>query len=131
MEPVLHRRVIAALVFLAALRTWAATLAAPPADLLAPSAALPTILPDLAHDGWDRLSLLPDIGPERARRLVALRPFLGVPLDAQRLEWIPGFGPLAGRKIADWTRRMAAENRTEAPGGGGGRAERGAARPVE
>ncbi len=115
MEPVLHRRVLAALVFLAALRTWAAMLAAPPADLLTPSAALPTVLPDLAHDGWHRLSLLPEIGPERARRLVSLRPFLGVPLDPRRLEWIPGFGPLAGQRVMDWYSQEASANRPKEP----------------
>ena len=93
---------MAVLLLLAAARTWAGSLRAPPADLLDPSAGPPTVMPDLDRDGWERLSWLPGVGPERARRLVAERPHLGVALTPGRLALLPGFGPGITEKVEAW-----------------------------
>lgn len=100
-----HDRLIAALLLLAAVRTWADSLRAPPSDLLDPAVGPPSVLPDLSHDGWVRLNWLPGIGGDRARRIVALRPFLGVRLTPQRLALLPGFGGGIADEVAAWYAR--------------------------
>ena len=100
-----HERVVAVLLLVAAVRTWADSLHAPPTDLLDPATGPPTVTPDLAHDGWERLSWLPGVGPERARRLVADRPHLGVTLTPGRLGLLPGFGPGITEKVEAWFAR--------------------------
>lgn len=95
----IHDSLVAGLLLCAAVRTGCATLGAPPRDLLDPASGPPTLLPDLAHDGWLRLSWLPGIGAERARSLVAQRPYLGFPLTPGRLALLPGFGPATAEAV--------------------------------
>lgn len=61
----------------------------------------PELLPDLACDGAERLALLPGVGPERAREIVAARPFLGAPLTPDNLALLPGVGATTARTLAD------------------------------
>lgn len=106
-EPPLHQRLLAALLLLAAVRTLALRSAPPPADLLDPQSGPPTVLPDLAHDDWVRLTWLPEVGEEKARAIVAARPRLRVPLTLERLHLVPGCGPTLQARARDWYRRQA------------------------
>ena len=66
---------------------------------------LPSWLPDLQHDGAAALAVLPGLGGERAARVVAGRPFLGVPLRPANLDRIPGVGVTTRREVQAWYRR--------------------------
>ncbi len=100
-----HERVVALLLAVAAGRTLWNGAQVPPALLLDPCEGPATLLPDLDHDGWLRLAWLPGVGEERAKRIVRLRQFLGVPLTPARLALLPGFGAGIAEEVAAWYAR--------------------------
>lgn len=88
---------------------------APPApDLFGPQAP-PVLLPDLAHDGAQRLALLPGVGPDRARRIVQARPHLGAPLTPDNLALLPGVGEETARAVQAFYAQHAAAARGNPP----------------
>ena len=68
----------------------------------------PTLLPDLARDGVDRLAWLPGLGRGGAASLVAARPFLGVPLTLNTLPLLPGIGAETVRGVVEFYSRLGA-----------------------
>lgn len=97
------------MLLVAALRTLAARLASPPADLMDPVTGPDTYLPDLDRDGWIPLSWIPGLGTGRARAVVDARPHLGVPLTPARLRWVPGIGAETAREAEAWYARGGRE----------------------
>lgn len=114
-HPSSHTRVFAALLLLAAARTWLRAFDPPPPDLLDEAVGPPTVLPDLRHDGWVRLSWLPGIGLHRARLIVSERAHLGAPLTPHRLQLLPGIGERTASEVADWYGRQGRRAAPPAP----------------
>jgi DNA uptake protein ComE-like DNA-binding protein len=95
-------RFLPMLVVLASARTLLDLRAGLPPDWSVPTAALPTVVPDLAQAGWRELSWLPGIGAGRARSIVAHRSRLGVTPTPQNVQLLPGVGESTANRIAEW-----------------------------
>ncbi len=82
----------------------------PPASAFAdPATGPPSFLPDLAHDGAERLALLPGIGAARARAIVASRPYLGAPLQPENLALLPEVGTQTAQQVQDYVAAVRRE----------------------
>lgn len=101
-------RWLAWLLLAAAARAGCALLPPPPLNPALPSHGPPTLVPDLAHDGAERLAWLPGLGQGGAADLVAARPGLGAPLSLDTLRLVPGVGEVTAREIAAFYARLPA-----------------------
>jgi len=97
-----ERWLLALLLVLGAAETARARAPVRDALPLTPENGPPRLLPDLAHDGAERLAWLPGVGPHRAQVIVAERPYLGLPLTPERLPLLRGIGATTARAVADF-----------------------------
>lgn len=88
-----------------------------PLDPSLPEEGPPTLLPDLARDGVERLAWLPGLGRLGAADLVAARPRLGVPLSLDTLALLPGIGAETVRDVAAFYARLGAAEGGDAVAG--------------
>lgn len=99
---------LALLLLAAAGRAACAHLQPPPLNPALPAEGPPTLLPDLARDGAERLAWLPGLGQGGAADVVAGRPRLGVPLTLATLSLVPGVGEGTAREVAAFYARLQA-----------------------
>ncbi len=108
-------RLLAWLLLAAAVRAACAQLPPAPLNPALPGHGPPTLVPDLAHDGAERLAWLPGLGQGGAADLVAARPGLGVPLSLATLRLVPGIGETTAREIAAFYARLPVRTDGQAP----------------
>lgn len=89
-----------------AARAACAHLAPAPRNLALPAEGPPSLVPDLARDGADRLAWLPGLGQGGAAAVVAARPGLGAPLSLDTLPLVPGIGAETVREVAAFYARV-------------------------
>jgi hypothetical protein len=97
-----ERWLLALLLVLGAAETAPVRAPVPDSLLLTSAQGPPRVLPDLAHDGAERLAWLPRVGVHRAQVIVAERPYLGLPLTPERLPLLRGIGATTARAVAEF-----------------------------